>query len=132
MAGYASGTRVSAESTKAELEQLLRKHGCDETGSLTSTDRVTVYFLRQGWQVEIHLKMPTLVDAPASDGSFRTLEQGIESFEEAFAIHLVVGGVHVGQRLLPALREAKRSGSTLPLLAGETTTPVRRGPDNAG
>lgn len=50
---------------------------------------------------------------------FTALENGIESFEESFMAHLVVGGDHVGQRLLPALRQAQESGQRLALPSGE-------------
>lgn len=46
-----------------------------------------------------------------------SVENGVESFEQAFLAHLVLpGGDTVGQRALPALAEAYRTGKTPPLL----------------
>lgn len=46
-----------------------------------------------------------------------SVESKVETFEEAFLAHLVLpGGETVGQRALPALSEAYRSGTTPPLL----------------
>lgn len=41
-----------------------------------------------------------------------SVESGVETFEEAFLAHIVLpGGVTVGQRALPAVAEAYKSGS---------------------
>lgn len=47
-----------------------------------------------------------------------SLDLGIETFEQVFLAHLVLGGRPVGERLLPAVRAAKQKGSELLLGAG--------------
>lgn len=49
---------------------------------------------------------------------FTALEEGVETFEQSFLAHLVVGGVHLGERLLPAVREAQAKGTQLLLGTG--------------
>jgi hypothetical protein len=47
---------------------------------------------------------------------FTALEEGVETFEQTFLAHVVLGGVVLGDKLLPAVRAAKESGG--PLLLG--------------
>lgn len=47
---------------------------------------------------------------------FTALEQGIETFEETFLAHLVLGGAPLRDKLLPAVREA--IGNQKPLMLG--------------
>lgn len=50
-----------------------------------------------------------------------SVENGVETFEEAFLAHLVLpGGQTVGQKALPAVREAYDSGTMPPLLGPGT------------
>lgn len=50
-----------------------------------------------------------------------SVENGVETFEEAFLAHLVLpGGQTVGQKALPAVREAYESGNMPPLLGAGT------------
>jgi len=50
---------------------------------------------------------------------FTALEQGVETFEQTFFAHLVVSGVHVGEKLLPLVRQAQEKGTQLLLGAGD-------------
>jgi hypothetical protein len=54
---------------------------------------------------------------------FTALEQGVETFEQSFLAHLVVGGIHLGDRLLPLVREAQEKGTRLLLGAGGEAAP---------
>lgn len=56
---------------------------------------------------------------------FTALENGVETFEQLFMAHLVLGGQPVGERLLPAIRAAQEMGTPLQLAAGTAT---RHGP----
>lgn len=49
---------------------------------------------------------------------FTALEEGVETFEQGFFAYLVVGGVHLGEKLLPAVRQAQEKGTQLLLGAG--------------
>lgn len=50
---------------------------------------------------------------------FCALEEGVETFEQSFMAHLVIGGQHLGDRLLPLVREAKEKKTQLLLGAGQ-------------
>jgi hypothetical protein len=50
---------------------------------------------------------------------FTALEEGVETFEQGFFAYLVVGGQHMGDRLLPLVRQAQEKGTQLLLGAGE-------------
>lgn len=60
---------------------------------------------------------------------FTALENGVETFEQLFLAHLVLGGQPVGERLLPAIRAAQEMGTPLQLPAGTAT---RHGPPAPG
>lgn len=49
---------------------------------------------------------------------FTALEEGVETFEQGFFAYLVVGGVHLGEKLLPAVRQAQERGTQLLLGSG--------------
>lgn len=56
-----------------------------------------------------------------------SVENGVESFEEAFLAHLVLpGGETVGQKALPHIREAVETGKMQPLALGPGITTEAR------
>lgn len=64
MAGYADGTSVSADRTKAEIEQVLSKYGADQfmTGWDAATSLSVVQFRLSGRIVRLQLPMPLPTD----------------------------------------------------------------------
>lgn len=141
---YARKTKVDASQSRLEVERLLEKQGCERLGVMTEQTHATIYFERRGWSVQMRIPMPRAEDAPKNVSSapairawvearrrerwrqlllvlkakFCALEEGVETFEETFMAHLVVHGVHVGQRALPAIRDAQKHGAQLILTAG--------------
>lgn len=73
---FAEGTEVSAERSRAELEQLLRKHGASEFGVFTS-DVGTIFMYRlQGRMVRHKVECPALnVAGHRGRGRVSALEQ---------------------------------------------------------
>jgi hypothetical protein len=54
---------------------------------------------------------------------FTAYEHQIETFEQLFMAHLVVGGQHVGEQLLPALKRIAATGRETPLQLTAGTMP---------
>jgi len=111
--------------------------------------RAIVYFQRKGWAVQMSVPIPAASNAPQSrrgrwltdaqkrdwaeqkakerwrqlllvlKAKFTALEEGVETFEQTFFAHLVVGGIHLGEKLLPLVRQAQEKGTQLLLDAGE-------------
>ncbi len=59
---YASGTRVSAPQSEAELKRLLRAHGCDRIMTYEDAERAVVMFERGGRRVRISVPFPPEAD----------------------------------------------------------------------
>lgn len=146
---YAAGTYVEAGQSRVDIERLLSKQGCSHVGVMHEPGTATVIFRRSGWEVEMRIPLPNPTEAPKASGfrattlaqrekwaeqktrerwrqlllvlkaKFTALDEGVETFEQSFMAHLVLGGTHLGDKLLPAVREAKEKGSQLLLGAGE-------------
>ena len=119
---YAEDTKVPISRTKAEIETLLTKHGCDSYATATIADRAAVQFTLNNRLVRFELRLPDRIDfrltesgyqrsadavkaahAKAARSRWRALllcirakleavESGIETFDEAFMPHLVMPG----------------------------------------
>lgn len=159
---YAEGTTVPVEKTRLEIEQLITRFVGDKgkRGVGFEAGSALIYFERDGWAVQMHVRMPTEEDAakiknprgryrgPADasqraawleqqtkerwrqlllvlKAKFTAYEHKIETFEQLFMAHLVVGGQSVGERLLPALRQIAATGreAKLQLTAGTGQVP---------
>jgi len=146
--GYAEGTTVDVMRSRLEVERLLQKAECSHVGVMHEPGKAIVFFQRRGWQVQMTVPIPMISNAPqtrrgrwltddqkrewveqqarerwrqlllALKAKFTALENGLETFEQTFLAHLVVGGVHLGDRLLPAVRQAQEKGTQLQLGAG--------------
>lgn len=55
---YAEGTQVSAERSRAELEELLRRHGAQEFAVYTSAERTVFMYRLKGSMVRHHVEYP--------------------------------------------------------------------------
>jgi hypothetical protein len=66
---YAEGTTVPVEKTRAEIERLLTRHGANQLGLVTDTERglAVVLFTIEGRQVRLRVPLPQLADF-ARDG----------------------------------------------------------------
>lgn len=132
---YASGTTVTVRRSKEEIERTLEKYKATHIGVLTDPERVTVLFRIGEWSVCFKMPLPTqeeLRKVPAmrragfADRMTRerwralgltikaklvSVENRVETFEEAFLAHLVLGGgqgMTVGEQSIPQLRADNR------------------------
>lgn len=150
---YATGTEVSVQKTRIEIEELLRKWKCERQATMLEPAKAVVYFQVKQWHVQFTMPLPTAAEAAKQRdkrSGWRSLttqqqerwldqrhrekwrallltikaklvsvESGVESFEEAFLAHLVLpGGETVGQKALPAIAEAVKSGKPPVLMLG--------------
>lgn len=84
---YAENTTVSVAKSRADIETLLSKYGCDQFMSGYDTQAGFVMFRAQGRFVRFRVPMPSLDDVPTVDGR--------------------------GTRLKPEQREAKREQESM-------------------
>jgi hypothetical protein len=68
MKAYASGTSVSAERSRAEIETLLGKHGATQRAIAVNDDEQVahVHFLIHGYKYRLEIPLPKPADRPAS------------------------------------------------------------------
>lgn len=132
---YAKGTTVSPEKSRNEIEQILRRYDADAFGYATDGARAKVEFRAHGRFVRFVIPLPTGADVPFSSRSttasrveqetrrrwralalavkakLEVVDSGIATFEEEFAVHMVLpDGSSVGSWLLPKVAEAYESG----------------------
>lgn len=145
---YAEGTSVDSVKSRMEIERMLQKVGCTHVGVMHEPGFATVTFRKGQAVVQMRISLPAPKDAPKRRGGswmrpaaaeawaeqsgrerwrqlllvlkakFTALEQGIETFEETFLPHLVLGGTPLRDKLLPAVRQAISSEGPLMLGAG--------------
>ncbi len=86
--GYARGTSVPVEKTRAEIDALLARHGAAQRaiGADDARGEAHVFFVLGGRQIRLPVKLPTLAEIPAprrmtragsGDPRARALEQAV-------------------------------------------------------
>lgn len=150
---YAQDTTVSVAKTRAELEDLLSRHGATSTAVFQSTDNAAIAFEMHGRRILFRLRLPdanarefthatygargeqkrTADDArKAHEKACRRLwralllavkaklvsvDDGVESFEEAFMAHVVMpDGRTVAEHTAPRIQQAYDTGEVPKLL----------------
>lgn len=149
MSPYAEGTSVPAAQTQMEIQSYLAKRGCSSVGMGFEPGAVIVVFamkhpdkmLGDNSKIHVSFRMPMPSEQRMSRDAFErrvrekwralglaikskfvSIDAGVESFEEAWLPHIVIpGGGTVGEHVLPAVREAYRSGKKMPPLLGSGT-----------
>jgi hypothetical protein len=58
MTAYAANTTVSSESSRNEIERILRRYGADDFAYATNRDRAMIGFVAEGRQVRFVLPLP--------------------------------------------------------------------------
>ena len=144
MRQYAQGTSVSAFQSAVEIQQMLRKHGCGNLGSMDVDGRTIIMFGLGGLTYRIEAPLPNPSDerwvalggGGYSRGDFKqsaydaecqrlwrsmvlitkaklvAIQDGVETFEEAFMPYIVVGGgMTLRETLLPQIKEAAALGN---------------------
>lgn len=147
MAKYAENTTVSPEKSLAEIQATLKRYGATQFGFLDQGQQMTIAFEMRGRRVRLTIPLPPLADfqkdgrgarramqqqIAARDQAIRqrfrallivvkakleSVESGIETFEQAFASHLVLpNGQTLGEYILPQIDEAYKTGKMPSLL----------------
>jgi len=153
---YAQDTEASVAKSRAELEELLQRHGATATAVYTSGTEAAVAFEMADRRVRFRLRLPDRTarefthakinqsgaERLRSDDAARTahekgcrrlwralilavkaklvaVEDGVETFEEAFMAHVVMpDGQTVAERIAPQIAQAYENGQDVPLLPG--------------
>ncbi len=100
---YAAKTRVPAERTRAEIEELVRRHGATSFASAwdDTSRRAQIEFVISNRRIRFGMQMPEEQHAQQLRSRWRSLmlairaklesvKTGIESFDEAFLAHVVM------------------------------------------
>lgn len=158
MSTYAAKTQVSPEKSRMEIEQTLRRYGADAFGFGQDGNRAIVTFRAHGRAVRFLIPVPTASEhrhdhhgytrtekqiesarAQAERQRWRAMllmikakleavESGIVTFEEEFAIHVVLpDNTTVGEWLLPQIQHAYETGDMPALLPGVPALTERTG-----
>lgn len=153
MPEFAKNTTVTAAKSRAEIEYLLGRFGADGFMSGRDGRNVILAFKAQGRQImfrmvtpdiEEHRHTPTGKERSDADAQkaadqedrrmWRSLalsikaklvgvEDGIETFEQAFMAHVVMpDGLTLGEHVAPRIAQAYDSGEMPPLLPAPSST----------
>jgi hypothetical protein len=100
---YAAKTKVPAERTRSEIEELVRRHGATKFASAWDdvSGRAEIEFAIQGRRIRFAMQMPEADHAQQVRSRWRSLmlairaklesvKTGIETFDEAFLAHVVM------------------------------------------
>jgi len=154
---YAAGTTVTPERTQSEIIAVLKKYGAsgfafgqEEDGGMVmfrANERIVRFILPlpTNWQdfrrhgngmrdragaekalaAEVRRRWRALLLGIKS--KLEVVASGIVSFEEEFAVHIVLpDGSRVGEHLLPAIAESYETGEIPALLPGMTRKAIER------
>lgn len=139
-ARYASGTNVSVERSRVELETLLTKYGATGTGMMSRPREATLMFEMKRRTVKFTLVYPLLNDCKGEKqweqekrrlwralvmvvkAKLEAVESGISTLEREFLADVVLpNGQTVGERIAPDLASFYARGlpPLLPLKSGD-------------
>lgn len=138
---YAENTSVSIGRSRDEIEATAIKYGADQVAYYTSAKTAMVVFVHRGRQIRFALDLPASLDftrtptgrprsaaestkahdqavrsrwrslAMVIKAKFEAVESGIVTFEQEFAMHMVMAdGRTVSDHLVPQLDSALASG----------------------
>lgn len=128
MAEYAARTRVPAERTRIEIEQLMRKRGADQFLSGSDSDRAVLAFRLGGRHIRFTLPLGDARSEQHCRSRWRALllvikakleaiDIGILTVEEAFIADTVLPDRRtVAEVMLPQIESAYATGNMPPLL----------------
>lgn len=129
MARYAEGTKVPADRSRAEVEQILKRYGATHFGYATMPGLVMLAFESKGRRVRFKVPLPDPAkNAQAHRQKWRavvlaikskleSVESGIEQFDEAFMAQIVLpDGRTMAEFAQPQIAKAYASGTMPPLL----------------
>lgn len=138
MRRYAERTTVSVNESRRQIEKLLEQHGA--TGFIfgTAVGQALLAFEMRDRRLRFIVPMPELNKTGTNEGKVKAEErrryralllvlkaklEAVESlivtFDEEFLAHIVIeGNTTVGDRMVPAIPQALKSGGKLPPLLG--------------
>ncbi len=130
---YAEKTKVPAEQSRTEIERLLAKYKTSAVAVFSSADQSAIAFEMHARRIIFRLSMPKGDDARAQQArrqkwralllaikaKLTSVEDGIETFEDAFMAHIVMpDGLTVAEHVKPRIASAYSEGKMVPLLPG--------------
>lgn len=137
---FAIDTKVPVERTQNEIRTLLGKYKADSFAFMEERDRAMIAFQLSGRKIKFTLPLPARVDnAGTTDKNRRekvcrskwralllcikakleSVEQNIESFEEAFLAHVIMpNGQTVYEQLREPIALEYKNPTGIPLLSG--------------
>jgi hypothetical protein len=130
---YAQRTKVPADQSRSEIEKLLRQYKAGAVAVYTSDDKVAIAFEMRDRRIMFRVTMAKGEDQRAAQlrrqrwrsllltikAKLTSVEDGIETFEEAFLAHIVMpDGSTVGENVQPRIAAAYSDGKMIPLLPG--------------
>lgn len=138
MRRYAEGTSVPVDRTEAEIKKLLVRHGGGGYMFGQSQGKALLAFEMKDRRLRFIVPMPELNKTGTNEGKVKAEErrryralllvlkaklEAVESlivtFDEEFLAHIVIeGNTTVGDRMVPAIPQALKSGGKLPPLLG--------------
>jgi hypothetical protein len=126
---YAEGTKVPADRSRAEVEQILKRYGASHFGYATMPGVVMLAFESKGRRVRFKVPVPDPAKDPqkhrqkwravvlAIKSKLESVESGIEQFDEAFMAQLVLpDGRTMAEFAMPQIATSYSSGKMPPLL----------------
>ena len=128
MAEYASRTRVPADKTRLQIEELMRKRGADQFFSGADGQRAVLAFRLNGRHIRFVLPLEGLRSEQQRMARWRALwlvtkakleaiDIGILTLEEAFLADTILPNRQtVAEVMLPQIEDAYRSGEMPKLL----------------
>lgn len=135
---YAEKTKVPVERTKSEIEQTLKRYGADRFMYFTEAGKAIIVFEAKDRRLRFDLPVPSGVsskDEQVARQKWRALSlcikaklesvtSGIETFEEAFLSHTVLGdGRTVYEATKTAIALEYKTGKHQPLLPDCSNAP---------
>lgn len=132
MAKYARDTKVPANKSRMEVEQVLNRYGATHFGYASMPGFVALAFESRGRRVRFKVPMPDPAKHDqlhrqkwravvlAIKAKLESVESGIEQFDEAFMAQIVLpDGRTMAEVAQPQIAKSYESGNMPPLLGHE-------------
>lgn len=129
MAKYAENTKVPADRSRAEVEQILKRYGASHFGYATMPGVVMLAFESKGRRVRFKVPVPDPEKSAqahrqkwravvlAIKSKLESVESGIEQFDEAFMAQIVLpDGRTMAEFAMPQIAKSYTAGTMPPLL----------------
>lgn len=132
MGKYAAATKVPADRSRLEIEQVLKRYGATHFGYATMPGVVMLAFESKGRRVRFKVPVPDPEKHSQAHrqkwraallsikSKLESVESGIEQFDEAFMAQIVLpDGRTMAELAMPQIAKSYTSGAMPPLLGHE-------------